>query len=142
MLTFLRFFLMKASLNIWHLFLTIRQIFPKIIVFSIQQNKIWKKAQSKKGFFGRIFTNKSGPESDVTDFVTMTNDPVTILPDKFTICSSLFIDVMTTLQNIFQILKEDGTYWFSISYDQTRHALMFCQNMKYKYVFSVKDNKV
>ena len=47
-----------------------------------------------------------GPESVVTDFVTITNDPGIDLPDKFTICSSLFIEVMTTMQNIIQILNQ------------------------------------
>ena len=83
-----------------------------------------------------------GPDSAVTDFVTMISNSVSDLPNDFTICTSIFIEVMSTLQNMFQILKEDGTYWFSISYDPIRHALMFCQNMKYKYIFSVKKIKV
>ena len=63
---------------------------------------------------------RNGPESVVTDFVTMTNDPGSNLPDAFTICSSLYIDFLTTLQNIFHIMKEDGTPWFAISYAVTR----------------------
>ena len=59
-----------------------------------------------------------GPESVVTDFVTMTSDSVSNLPNAFTICSSQFIEVMTSLQSIIQIMKEDGTQWFSISYSQ------------------------
>ena len=69
-----------------------------------------------------------GPESEITDFVTVTNnDPVTILPDEFTICSSLFIEIMTTMQNIIQVMKEDGTHWFSISYEPIRCALYFIE---------------
>ena len=64
----------------------------------------------------------NGPELVVTDFVTMTNNPVSNLPDAFTICSSLYIEFMTTLQNIIQIMKEDGTHWFSISYDPARKS--------------------
>ena len=63
---------------------------------------------------------KNGPESVVTDFVTMTKDPGSNLPDAFTICSSLYIDFMTTVQNIFHITKEDGTPWFAVSYAGTR----------------------
>ena len=72
----------------------------------------------------------TGPESVVTDYVTMTSNPGSNLPDEFTICNSLFIEVMTTLQNIFEILKEDGTHWFTISYDpnrlSTRETLFYC----------------
>ena len=65
----------------------------------------------------------TGPESVVTNYVTMTSNPVSTLPDEFTICNSLFIEVMTTVQNIIEILKEDGTHWFSISYDPNRMSL-------------------
>ena len=79
---------------------------------------------------------KFGPESLVTDFVTITNDPGIDLPDKFTICSSLFIEVMTTMQNIIQILKEDGTHWFQISYEPrkettTREEFFYCVHSGY-----------
>ena len=77
-----------------------------------------------------------GPESVVTDFVTIANDPGIDLPDKFTICSSLFIEVMTTAQNIIEILKENGTHWFSISYDPrkettTREEFFVCVQSGY-----------
>ena len=39
-----------------------------------------------------------GPESVVTDYVTIANDPLSDLPNAFTICSSLFIEVFTTVQ--------------------------------------------
>ena len=65
----------------------------------------------------------TGPESVVTNYVTMTSNPVSPLPDEFTICNSLFIEVMTTAQNIIEILKEDGTHWFSIFYDPVRLSL-------------------
>ena len=80
-----------------------------------------------------------GRESAVTDFVTMTNNPGSDLPNKFTICSSLFIEFMTSNQNIVQILKEDGTHWFSIIYDSvrsaTREEIFYCiQTGKYNYL--------
>ena len=77
-----------------------------------------------------------GRESVVTDFVTMTNNPESDLPNEFTICTSLFIGIVTSMQNIVQILKKDGTHWFSISYDSsrlsTREDIFFCiQTGKY-----------
>ena len=73
---------------------------------------------------------KNGPESVVTDYVTMTNDPMSNLPNEFTICSSLFIEVLTTVQNIFTIMKDEHTQWFEISYEpirmSTREELSFC----------------
>ena len=77
-----------------------------------------------------------GRESVVTDFVTMTNNPGSDLPNEFTICSSLFIGIMTSMQNIVQILKKDGTHWFSISYapirSSTREEIFYCiQTGKY-----------
>ena len=79
-----------------------------------------------------------GRESAVTDFVTLTNSPGSDLPNEFTICNSLFIEVMTSLQNIVALLKKDGTHWFSISYDasrsSTREDLYYCvQTGKYLY---------
>ena len=71
----------------------------------------------------------TGPDSAITDFVTMTSNSVSDLPIDFTICTSIFIEVLTTMQNIIQILKEDGTPWFSISYDirmSTREELFYC----------------
>ena len=75
-----------------------------------------------------------GRESAVTDFVTMTNSPD--LPNEFTICNSLFIEVMTSMQNIVTVMKKDGTHWFSISYEvarlSTREQLYYCvQTGKY-----------
>ena len=61
-----------------------------------------------------------GRESAVTDFVTLTNSPGPDLPNEFTICNSLFIEFMTSLQNIVAVMKKDGTHWFSISYETTR----------------------
>ena len=61
-----------------------------------------------------------GKESLMTDYVTIANDPISNLPDKFTICTSLFIDVMTTDKSIVQIYKEDGTHWFQIALNVLR----------------------
>ena len=61
-----------------------------------------------------------GQESVVTDFaVMMTNKPGSDLPNEFTICTSVFIELI--MPQIIQIMKNDGTPWFSISY-QTRSS--------------------
>ena len=72
-----------------------------------------------------------GPESVVKHFVTLENNPdVSDLPNEFTICTSQFIEIMTSSQYLFEILKKDGTHWFSIAYDMrkasTRDSLFFC----------------
>ena len=75
-----------------------------------------------------------GHESIVTDFVVMmTKKPGSDLPNKFTICTSVFIELI--MPNIIQILNEDGTPWFSISYQtrsSTNEVFFYCiQTGKY-----------
>ena len=53
-----------------------------------------------------------GAEELMTDYVTLANDPKENLPDTFTICSSVLIKYVITNNDVFQILKEDGTPWF------------------------------
>ena len=85
----------------------------------------------------KYFSNfKPGPlqvgrESVVTDFVTLTNDPGSDLPNGFTVCTSLFMDILTTQQSIVQIMKKDGTAWIFLYYDvksssSTREDLYYC----------------
>ena len=89
----------------------------------------------------KYFSNfKPGPlqvgrESVVTDFVTLTSDPGSDLPNGFTVCTSLFVDIVTTTQSMFQIMKRDGTAWFFILQDvkskgqqgkSTREDLYYC----------------
>ena len=84
-----------------------------------------------------------GRESVIKHFVTLENNPdVADLPNEFTICTSQFIEIMTASQYLFEILKKDGTHWFSIAYDMrkasTRDSLFFCyQTGKYIYVQGV-----
>ena len=61
-----------------------------------------------------------GRESAMTDFVTLTNSPGSVLPNEFTICTSLFIEFMTSNANIVAVMKRDGTQWFAIWYEATR----------------------
>ena len=54
-----------------------------------------------------------GNEESVTDYVSLANDPKSNLPKDFTICSSVFIHVVTVSESIvFNMLKDDGSPWF------------------------------
>ena len=61
-----------------------------------------------------------GDESTMTDYVTLTNDPRTNLPESFTVCSSIFIKFMLTKNNFISIFKEDGTQWFQMDLEHLR----------------------
>ena len=61
-----------------------------------------------------------GQEALMTDYVTASNNPVSNLPDQFTVCSSLFFNHLTTNKNVFEIYKEDGTHWFHLSFNPVR----------------------
>ena len=108
-------------------------IIMKICLIGIMLNLLF--AQDLK-YFSNFKPSSNiivGSESIVTDFVTMTNKPGSDLPNEFTICTSVFIDIMTVLQNIVQILRKDGTPWFSISYqprqparDSTNEVFFYC----------------
>ncbi len=84
----------------------------------------------------KYFSNfKPGPvqvgrESIVKDFVTIANNPWPDLPNEFTICTSFFIEIMTSSQYLFEILKKDGTHWYFIAYNMrkatTTDQLFFC----------------
>ena len=62
-----------------------------------------------------------GPESVVTDYVTMTNDPMSNLPNEFTICSSLFyfLCLISTSQLFFPLSlfsSHQGSYTINQAY--------------------------
>ena len=61
-----------------------------------------------------------GDESTMTDYVTLTNDPGTNLPESFTICSSIFLKFMLTKNNFISIFKEDGTQWFQMDIEHLK----------------------
>ena len=99
----------------------------------------------------KYFSNfKPGPlqvgrESVVTDYVTLTNDLGSNLPNEFTVCTSLFVDIVTTTQSIFQLMKKDGTAWFFIYYDtrplsSTGEDLFYCiQAGKYLLCIHIRE---
>ena len=61
-----------------------------------------------------------GQESLMTDYVTVANDPVSNLPDRFSICTSVFVGNMTTGKSVVQIYKENGLPWFQLGIGTSR----------------------
>ena len=67
----------------------------------------------------KYFTNYKpviiyGDESLIKDYVTLSQDPISNLPAKFTICSSLYLDRIITPPNVFQLYNENGKPWFNL----------------------------
>ena len=73
--------------------------------------------------FGRKFkyfsTAEDGKKNffNIKDYVTISNDPKSNLPDRFTICSSIFIPfpMVDVTSHFMDILKQDGSNWFGLS---------------------------
>ena len=74
---------------------------------------------SSKPNDGNIIYQEGSPVIDYVN-VTIANDPISNLPEQFTVCNSLFIDFMTTTKNVVQIYKEDGTHWFHLGFSIDR----------------------
>ena len=53
-----------------------------------------------------------GEEEVIKDFVTLANDPKANLPDSYTICSSVFVQFVTTDKIVIEMLKHDGSPWY------------------------------
>ena len=56
-----------------------------------------------------------GAETLIKDYVTLQNDPKASLPDSFTICSSLWVEVINSNSQVFEIYKKDGSNWFMLN---------------------------
>ena len=54
-----------------------------------------------------------GTEDMIKDFVTLANDPNGNLPNSFTVCSSLYVKYCTSNKGVLQMLKQDGSPWYS-----------------------------
>ena len=53
-----------------------------------------------------------GEEEVIKDFVTLANDPKANLPDSYTICSSVFVQFVTSDKIVIEMLKQDGSPWY------------------------------
>ena len=73
--------------------------------------------------FGRKFkyfsTAEDGKKNffNIKDYVTISNDPKSNLPDRFTICSSILIPfpMVDVTSHFIDIRKQDGSNWFGLS---------------------------
>ena len=66
-----------------------------------------------------------GPEDVVVDYLTLADDPKGNFPDSYTICSSVFVKfVTTTVIAIIQMLKQDGTPWYRLSFSVRNYETM------------------
>ena len=86
-----------------------------------------------------------GTEAQIPDFVTLANDPKADLPDDFTVCSSLYIEFMTTKNNFIEIYKNDGTHWFQMDLEHLRDYNTFSERISMYYgsdLFKFWDSKV
>ena len=76
-------------------------------------------------------TTVFGPEDLIVDYLTLAHDPKENLHDSYTICSSVFVKFVTTNIMVVQMLKQDGTPWYSLSiydsrdYDTMSESLQF-----------------
>ena len=68
-----------------------------------------------------IFENQVyGPEDVVVDYLTLADDPKGNLPESYTACSSVFAKFITTDTAIIEMLKQDGTPWYSLALSDSR----------------------
>ena len=85
--------------------------FHLILLFLIKVDCKTLKIFSSHNFGPTLF----GPRPQIKDYVTLVNDPKSQLPNMFTICSSVFLDFITSETHFIEILKEDGSHWFDVS---------------------------
>ena len=57
----------------------------------------------------------TGEEFLMKDYITVSKDPKSNLPEQFTICSSVFMGRIVNLPNVFQLLNEKGKHWFNLN---------------------------
>ena len=62
-------------------------------------------------------SNRKIPETKKIEehFALLKNDPSGELPDKFSICSSVFVGYFRDWTTFWTVLKKDKTWWFSLS---------------------------
>merc|ERR1711892_516799 len=70
-----------------------------------------------------------GPEESISDYVELTNDPISNLPEDFTVCSSLYIKYMTAENNFIEFFQANGSHWFQLDIEQLRDLDYFTERM-------------
>ena len=79
-----------------------------------------------------------GLETKMTDYAVLANDPLADLPTSFTICSSLFVQYMTSSKNFLQLFQDDGSHWLHYEIEPVRNFEEF--NDKVTMNFNDKSN--
>ena len=82
-----------------------------LLLFLINVNSKTLKFFSSHNFGPTLY----GPKPQIKDYVKLVNDPKANIPNMFTICSSVFLDFITSEIHFIEILKEDGSHWFDVS---------------------------
>ena len=108
------------------------QLFGPLFLFLCSFNPIVRGYKLKYYSTHIVKKNVWGKEEVVTDYVSLANDPKSNLPKDFTICSSVFVHVVTLTDTIvFELLKEDGSPWFLLSLEvQSRDYKTLSETMK------------
>ena len=66
-----------------------------------------------------------GQEDSVIDFLTLADDPKGNLPESYTSCSSVSVNIFTTDDIlVIQMLKQDGTPWYRLSIGARNYETM------------------
>ena len=78
-------------------------------------------------------TTVFGPEDLILDYLTLAHDPKENLHDSYTICSSVFVKFVTTNIMVVQMLKQDGTPWYSLSIYDSREYDTMSESLQFWY---------
>ena len=75
-------------------------------------------------------TTVFGPEDLILDYLTLAHDPKENLHDSYTICSSVFVKFVTTNIMVVQMLKQDGTPWYSLVISGSKNYDKMSENLE------------
>ena len=78
-------------------------------------------------------TTVFGPEDLIVDYLTLAHDPKRNLPQSYTACSSVFVKYVTTNIMVVQMLKQDGTPWYSLSIYDSREYDTMSESLQFWY---------
>ena len=85
------------------------------IIFLLNLVLVQNIGNAKKYFSNFIFEDiVFGQDHLIKDYVTLANDPNGNLPDSYSVCTSVFVKFCTSNKGIIQMLKQDGTPWYSV----------------------------
>ena len=71
-----------------------------------------------------------GPEDVIEDYLTLADDPNGNLPESYTVCSSVFVKYATSDIAVIQMLKQDGTPWYSLVISGSKNYDKMSENLE------------